>query len=252
VHPLAFQRWFLFPRHVRRAGRFPEIAGGVRIARAIEGGEVEALFLPGRSSPAPLVVFAHGNAELIDDWPSMLAPYRAMGCALLLPEYRGYGRSAGAPSERDLVDDFAWFVGRALARDDVDAERLVYHGRSLGGGVVTALALRRPPRAMVLTSTFASAADLFASYFVPRFLVLDPFDNEAAFAKLDLPILLAHGRRDGLVPYSHAERLERAARDATLVTYDADHNDCPPDEVEFFERVRVFLERAGVLSPPDD
>jgi hypothetical protein len=248
VHPLAFQRWFLFPRHVRTAAAFPSIGGGVRLAREIDGGEVEALFVPGRRSPAPLLVFAHGNAELIDDWPSTLEPYRAMGFALLLPEYRGYGRSAGEPSERAIGADFDWFLDRALARDDVDPARVVHHGRSLGGGVVCGLATRRAPRAMVMSSTFASVADLFAAYFVPRFLVLDPFDNERALAGLDVPVLIAHGRRDGLVPYAHAERLARAARRPTLVSYDADHNDCPPDEEEFFERVRAFLGEAGVLD----
>jgi pimeloyl-ACP methyl ester carboxylesterase len=246
LHPLGFQRWFLFPRHVRTAGPFPS-GRGVRLARAIEGGEVEALFAPGRESPAPLLVFAHGNAELIDDWPAMLAPYREMGFALLLPEYRGYGRSAGEPSERAIAEDFEWFLDQALARDDVDRSRVVYHGRSLGGGVLCGLATRRAPRAMVLSSTFASVADLFAAYFVPRFMVLDPFDNERALAQIDVPVLIAHGRHDSLVPYSHAERLARVARRPTLVTYDADHNDCPPDEHEFFDRVRAFLAEAGVL-----
>ena len=51
------------------------------------------------------MIFAHGNGEWIDHWPHLLWPYRQLGVSVILPEYRGYGRSAGKPSERALVSD---------------------------------------------------------------------------------------------------------------------------------------------------
>jgi pimeloyl-ACP methyl ester carboxylesterase len=103
------QRKLLFPSHLVPRPR--------HAAHAEVGGEqywfdgVEAWLLPGRgvtaATPGPLLVFAHGNGELIDQWPPMLAPYRQRGLSVLLPEYRGYGRSAGQPSEPALVGDFA-------------------------------------------------------------------------------------------------------------------------------------------------
>src|SRR5262249_34264176 len=124
-------RWVLFPRYLLRpspdAGR--GIPGLDRVHISAEGGSVEGWVLPGdgasRDRPGPLVVFAHGNGELIDDWPELLEPYRRMGASVLLPEYRGYGRSAGSPSEEAIVGDFVQFVDRAVTRPEVDSERLV-------------------------------------------------------------------------------------------------------------------------------
>ena len=71
-----------------------------------EEGRVEAWLIPGddvsAERPGPAVVFTHGNAELIDYWPAALAGYQKLGATLLLPEYRGYGRSAGSPSQEKI------------------------------------------------------------------------------------------------------------------------------------------------------
>ena len=60
-----------------------------------EGYKVEAWFFPGygKKKKKPVVIFFHGNGELIDYWPWKLEEYRKMGISVLLPEYRGYGRS---------------------------------------------------------------------------------------------------------------------------------------------------------------
>lgn len=253
---LGFQRLFVFPRYVTRADPRAghDVPGLTRLVRTTPDGDVEAWLLAGRGvdreHPGPLVVFAHGNAEVIDHWPAMLAPYREMGVSVLLPEFRGYGRSAGSPSEESITDDFVHFVDLALARPEVDRARVVYHGRSLGGGVVCALAARRAPRALVLMSTFTSIADIMRAWLIPRSLVLDPFDNAAVLAHLDVPVLLVHGRRDRVVPFSHAERLRGVARGpVTFVEYaSADHNDCPPDWRDFFRRARAFLAVEGIVA----
>ena len=251
---LALQRRVLFPRHLvhadPRAG--DGVAGLERLWIDTPEGRVEAWFLPGdgvsAAKPGPAVVFAHGNAELIDLWPGELAPYRRMGISVLLPEYRGYGRSAGDPSEAAIADDFVRFYDLLAARPEVDRARLIFHGRSLGGGAVCALAARRPPAALILQSTFTSVTDLaWASFLVPRFVIQDPFDNLAVLRRLDVPVLVVHGRRDEIVPFAHADALAHAARRVTRVSYECAHNDCPPNARAFFEEVRTFLAAAGVL-----
>src|SRR5260221_6607706 len=126
----------------------PDIAGLERIVIRSSEGDVEAFFLPAFATSdgerKPAVVFAHGNGEIIDQWADVLEPYRAMGIGVLLPEYRGYGRSEGTPSEAAITQDFVEFYDGVVARADVDPSRIVLHGRSLGGGVVCALARHRP------------------------------------------------------------------------------------------------------------
>ncbi len=254
---LLLQRWILFPRTLVRPppGAGEGVPGLVRLGVPSPAGEVEGWWLPGRgvsaSHPGPAVIFAHGNGELIDHWPEALAPYRELGVSVLLPEYRGYGRSPGRPSERAITEDLVRFYDLLVARPEVDPRRVIFHGRSLGGGAVCALARQRPPAAMILMSTFTSVVDMARRYLVPAFLVLDPFDNLGQVSRLGCPLILFHGRRDRLVPFAHAERLHAAAPGSRLVAYDdADHNDCPPQWEPFWQEVRAFLQRAGLLPAP--
>ncbi|WP_236607462.1 alpha/beta hydrolase [Sandaracinus amylolyticus] len=217
-----------------------------------EEGRVEAWFIPGdgvsAESPGPLVIYAHGNAEVIDPLPLWLGPYRTMGISVLLPEYRGYGRSEGTPSERAIREDLVAFHDRAVARPEVDPSRVVLHGVSLGGGAVAQLTRERPPAAMILQSTFASVAEIaWELYRAPRFLISDPFDTIRVLRGTSTPVLLLHGRRDTVVPFAHSERLQRALPRSELVACDAGHNDLPPADLDYWGEIRAFLERSDVL-----
>ncbi len=243
------RRRILFPRHVLDAEpdahrHFEHVQ---RLTRSIRGGDVEAWFLPAPSEgPAPVVVFAHGNGELIEHWPHMLAPYLDQGVSVLLPEYRGYGRSAGRPSEAGIVDDCRWFLERVRARPDVDEHRVVFHGRSIGGGVVCALSRHEVPHAMVLWSTFTSVDAVARRFGVPSFLVPDHFRSADALARLQVPTLIAHGTRDLLIPVEHAHELVAAAPHAELHLYDAGHNDCPTPDGGYWTASAAFLRRANI------
>src|SRR6266850_3933991 len=98
-----FQRSILFPAPAPdRAAPTAEAFGGEQVWLRHEGGRTEAWYLPaapGRAIPAPLIVFAHGNGELIDYWGDNWGDARRWGVSVLLVEYPGYGRSDGAPSE---------------------------------------------------------------------------------------------------------------------------------------------------------
>ena len=197
-------------------------------------------------TPAPLVVFAHGNGELIDHWPTQLEPYLKLGCRSSSPSTAGMGARAGDPSEGAIAEDYAEFYDMVAARPDVDAAKIVVHGRSLGGGAACGLARQRPVAAVVLQSTFTSVPDVSPWWAAP-FLSLDPFDNLGCVREARVPILIAHGEKDRLIPVEHAHRLHDAAADSTLVLFDAGHNDCPPEGSTFWSDVEALLERAGVL-----
>lgn len=251
---LFIQRWILFPRYMIKPepGAGDNVPGLVRLHVPSSAGEVEGWLLPGRGvspqRPGPAVIFAHGNGELIDFWPEPLAELRRMGVSVLLPEYRGYGRSPGWPSQEAITEDYVKFYDLLAARPEVDRSRIVFLGRSIGGGAVCSLSLQRKPRAMILMSTFTSVTRMARRYLVPSFLVRDPFDNLTAVSRLDVPLLIVHGRHDSLVPHEHGEQLHAAAKQSKLVTYEADHNDCPPDWTAFWDETRRFMKRAKILS----
>lgn len=254
---LLLQRQMIYPGRHREAPEGPpaEAEGLERLWRDVPGGRVEAWWWPAEDasaeSPAPMVVLAHGNAELIDDQLGLARLYREGGVSVLMPEYRGYGRSGGSPSSAGIIEDFRGFYDRLAERAEVDEERVVLHGRSLGGGPVAALARQRPPAALILESCFTSLASFAPRYLAPPFLLRDRFPVRPAVAELDVPALVLHGRRDEIVPFAHGRRLAEAAG-TEVVAFDAGHNDMPVGGRDYVRALERFLRGVGILHEGDE
>jgi fermentation-respiration switch protein FrsA (DUF1100 family) len=215
-------------------------------------GQVQGVLLRARQQPddighAPAAIYFHGNAEFVDQNIMLLEPLAAMGMHVLLVEYPGYAGTDGRPSRASLDEAALKAYDWLAARPDVDPSRIVVIGRSIGSGPAVALAGQRPLRAVVLLAAFSSVADFAHRMGAPALLVRDRYDN-LALRDYDGPILMFHGRGDGVIPYRHSEYLLEAAPDATLVPMECGHNDCPFFEPAFMERLRQFLADNGVLT----
>ena len=214
----------------------------------VDGKRVEAWFLPGTtSSAAPLIVYTHGNGELIDFWAQAMEPLRAAGIHVLLVEYPGYGRSGGKASERTITATLLAAYDRVSRDPRVDAARIVGYGRSMGGGAIAQLAARRPLAALMLESSFTSLEDMVRAYHVPRWLIVNHFDTRRVLASFQKPVLLLHGTYDEVIPVAHAQALKAAAPGAELHLMNCGHNNCPPH----WELLLRFLESNGVCRSPD-
>lgn len=247
-------RPMIFPRS--QTGYLPdEPAADARMIKEwipTTAGKVETWFLPpvatDKDRPAPVVIFGHGNAELIDYAREEFQPLTEAGVAVLLVEYPGYGRSEGSPSQASITEAFSAAYDMLLERHRVDPDRIILFGRSLGGGAVCALAARRKCAAIILVSSFTSIRSFAARFLVPGFLVRDPFDNLAVVSTYAGPILIIHGRHDEIIPYRHALALHRASPNSELITYACSHNDCPPSWDQYWKDVLSFL-HANQLHP---
>jgi pimeloyl-ACP methyl ester carboxylesterase len=219
-------------------------AGGRSIWLEHEGGRTEAWFLPAhRAGSGGVLVYAHGNGELIDHWLEEWEPLRDAGLAVLLVEYPGYGRSGGRPSAASIAAAMRAGYDWAVAQPGIDAKRVVAYVRSLGGGAVCLLAASREVGALVLESTFTSVADIARSRGFPGFVVVERIESRGVVARFPGPILILHGEGDRVIPVSHARRLHDAAPQSELHTFACGHNDCPrPDAL-----LRTFLARHGLI-----
>ncbi len=248
------QRQVMFPRFAM--GPAPEAASRIpgieKIWLDTPAGNIESWFiLPDKlAGAAPAIIFAHGNGELIDFWPRELAPFTELGIGVLLVEYPGYGRSPGRPSQKSITAAFVEAYDALVRRPDVDPKRIVLFGRSIGGGAACALARQRNAKAMILMSTFTSIRSFTRRYLAPAFIIRDPFDNLEVVKSFSNPVLIIHGNSDEIIPYRHGQTLHRHAANATMITYDAGHNDCPPDWRVFYRDVIRFLVDAEVIGPP--
>ena len=246
----ALQRFGTFPRPATGAQRLVALAagGGEAIWLDADGARSEAWLLPATGpAPTPLLINAHGNGELIDMQVEQVAGLRASGIAVLLVEYPGYGRSAGAPSERSVNAAMVAAYDWAAHDRRFDGKRIIGYGRSLGGGAIGQLAARRPLAAVVLESTFTSLTDIIRGFGVPEFLMLNHFGTRQALAKYRGPVLILHGSHDNSIPVAHAKALHAALPQSELHVFDCGHNDCPRQ----WELVLSFLAWNGVCRKPD-
>ena len=216
----------------------------------IAGGSVEAWYLPPlvtASGPAPLLLFTHGNGELIDYWPSAFDEPRRWGLAVLLVEFPGYGRSGGAPSQRSVTAAVLAAFDWACRQPSVDANRIIAYGRSVGGGAAAALTGERPVAAMILESTFTSVRVFARRFGAPGLLVRDRFDNLAAVRRFTKPLLILHGERDAIIPVAHGRALHAGQPASEFHLMPCGHNDCPPPwpAIEHFLAKHRLLPRAG-------
>lgn len=244
------QDQIIFPRH-----SIPKSTGITPPPDRIEvwiinerGEKVEGWYLPplSRETPHPLLVFFHGNAELIDFDADDFQTCRRWGMGVFLPEYRGYGRSQGKPGQRGIAADMIQFRKWLLQNPDIDPNRIVYFGRSLGGGVACQLARNYPPAALILQSTFTSLKKMARRYIVLPFFIKHPFDNEKVIASLKCPIYIVHGNRDTLIPVSHGQRLHQLAPHSVYREVPTGHNDMPMDAA-FWQSIHAFLQSNGIL-----
>jgi len=259
-----FQHKLIFPADMAgvpsaTAAKFyrPEV-----IELATDEGVTRGWYLPAPDEaglgdgPRPLVVFFHGNAELIDHQSAIIEMYHAMGISVLLPEYRGYGISEGSPSEKHIVGDATVMLERVLARPEIDRERVVLHGRSIGGGMAAQAADRlqaegRKPAAVIVESTFVSASGMAWKYGVPPMLVRSPLRTGEVFERSAYPILIMHGKYDGIIPVSHAHELLKLAPNGKLLILEYGHG-IPPQDVPLYEQaLRMHLDEAGVVRGND-
>jgi len=227
-------------------------AGVTQVWLDLSFGRVEAWFFRAAGASAPTVLFAHGNAELIDDWGTSMAQLRDRGVNVLLVEFPGYGFSEGKPSRGALDETFTAAYDWLVANGAVDARRIVAYGRSVGGGPAADLAEHRPVAALVLQSTFTSTMALARAAFLPGFLVRDRFDNRRVVAEFEGPVLLMHGIDDDVIPFAHAEGLASARDDLDITVIQCAHNDCDPEWPHIMTALTSFLAANGLLDAPSN
>jgi uncharacterized protein len=207
------------------------------------------------------LLYCHGNAGNLSWRTDVIAGWQeALGLAVLIFDYPGYGRSGGKPSESGCYAAANAAYEWLTQVKKVEGERIVIYGGSLGGGVAVDLASRSPHRALVLVKTFTSIPDT-AQYLYPwlpaRWLVRNRFDSVGKIGACTRPTFIAHGTADSLVPPALSQRLFTAACEPKCFfsLEGADHNGALTPA--FFSALRQFLTNttaepgAQAAAPPN-
>jgi hypothetical protein len=209
-------------------------------------------FVTAAKPDAATLLFFHGNAGNIFDRLDKIFLFHRMGLNVLIIDYRGYGKSAGKPSEQGLYQDALAAFEYLARRPDVRPERIVVYGESLGGVAAIDLAARRELAAVIIDSSFSSAADMAKVMypFIPSFVLSIKMDSVAKVRTLQAPKLFLHSPADATVPFALGRKLfEAAAEPKEFVRLAGPHNNGYVDARDaFMTGIRDFLLKWNLLG----
>jgi hypothetical protein len=208
--------------------------------RSEDGVGLTGFYTPARETSRGTVLFCHGNGGNISHRLETIGIYHHMGFDTLVFDYRGYGRSEGAPSEigtyRDARAAWDWL----LAETDVAPGRVVIHGRSLGGPIAAHLARHVDAGGLIIESSFPSAPELGQSMypiFPVRWLIRYSYDTAAFLQDVTEPVLVIHSREDRLVPWAQGRAVyDAAGQPKRFVEITGSHN------AGFVDSGRIYTE----------
>jgi uncharacterized protein len=199
----------------------------VRLKTA-DGLSLSAWYIPAPDARA-FLLFCHGNGGNISHRLDSIRIFHDLGLSVLIFDYRGYGRSEGAPTEKGTYLDAEAAWNFLVKEKGVDPARIVVFGRSLGSAVAAELALRRRAGALIIESGFSSISDIGRTYypFMPVSLITRfHYATVDKVGSLALPKLFIHSPEDEIIPYDQGIKLyERAAEPKEFLTLRGGHNE---------------------------
>ncbi len=196
-------------------------------------------------NPRGLVLYFHGNSRSIKGWAKYARDFFRYGYDVVLVDYRGFGKSTGKRTEKDMLSDME-FVYRSLAKQHPENHLLVY-GRSLGSGFAAKVASENDPRYLILDApyySFKSTIQRFLPLLPVRWVLRFHIRTDLWLKKVNCHTYILHGTRDWLIPIRNSEKLQALnPRKITLIRIEGGgHNNLP-----FFPEYHNFIR--DILAP---
>ena len=190
------------------------------------------------------VIYFGGNAQLVAGSASDLAA-ALPDKTLYLVNYRGYGGSDGSPTETHLFNDAERVFDAIAAMNVAQHQHISVIGRSLGSGVASYLASRKPVTRLVLITPFDSILRVAQSVyplFPVRWLLKDRFESDKYAPLIKAPILVLLAEHDAVIPSSSSQRLLQHLPNSTqsYTFNNTGHNDLQTHQ-DFYPAIVEFL-----------
>ena len=168
-----------------------------------------------KNSNFKTILFFHGNAGKLDNRVYKLNELSKLDINYLIIAYRGFSGNKGYPTEEGLYED-AKFSKNWLNQNGIEDKDIVLYGESLGTAVAVDLASKFKFSGIILESPFTSMTKLAKKYysiFPIRIILKDKYDTLSKIQKINCPILVLHGQKDTIVPFSMGVEIFEKAND---------------------------------------
>lgn len=160
-------------------------------------------YWPPKSDNGTVVVYFHGNGATLSGGIAKINVYREAGYGVLWAEYRGYAGNGGAPSEGALISDAKRYMNWLIQDKNIEPDRMVLFGESLGTGIAVQMATQYPVRAVILESAYTSTVDVAQQtywMFPVKSLMKDQYRSIDHIKNVKAPILFIHAESDQVIP----------------------------------------------------
>jgi pimeloyl-ACP methyl ester carboxylesterase len=160
--------------------------------------------------PKGLVLYLHGNSKSIKGWAKYARDFYRYQYDVVLVDYRGFGKSTGKRSEKEMLSDMQ-HVYEQLLKGHAEHDMIVY-GRSLGSGFAAKLAADNKPRYLILDApyfSFIKVVERFVPIFPHKWILRYHLHTDKWIRKVNCHTYILHGTRDWLIPIRHSEKLQQ-------------------------------------------
>ncbi len=251
-----FQEKLIFPGSLYRGSAFTKFSPSPPaelVCLPSPAGTLIGHWIPAApSSCHPLtVLYFYGNGSCLATTQDDAGVWHSLGVNLMRVDYAGYGMSEGRASEAGTVAACSTALTYLREVQKIPSERMVFAGSSLGGAVAVRGAAENDCAGLITLCTFTSMGEMAARKFpllpFKEPLLRHPFASRFWLKKGTCPLLLIHGDRDTLVPFSMRDELAKTAREregrrVETVTIEGGGHDGLLHRKETVRAVRRFLE----------
>ncbi len=199
-------------------------------------------FLPKDSIRKGIVIYYHGNMKNINHYASFVKPFTKSGYEVWMQDYPTFGKSTGKLTEEKLYQQ-ALYVANTVSKE-ISSDSIIVYGKSLGTGIAAYVASNINAKKLILETPYYSIPSMFACYafiYPTNLLSKYKIPTYQYLQKVNYPIAIFHGTKDGVIPYSNAKQLEKflKPKDKFITVKNADHID--------INRNAIYLTEMGSL-----
>ncbi len=191
-----------------------------------------------------LVFYLHGNAGSLRTWGNIAKTYTALDYDVLMPDYRGYGKSSGEISSAEQLFADNQLIYQQLKKDYRE-ENIVIVGYSLGTGLAAKLACDNQPRLLILQAPYYSFKDVAKAHYplIPSFILRYNIETADYLKDCQTPVLVFHGDEDTLIPHQQSLKLKAQFKSVDqLVTLDGEDHHGMTDNPRYQTTIAEFLQ----------